>query len=51
MIRGIAGMFGGSATANKVADMVEQVSGINLTAAQQHDTAVLDALDAAFLSE
>ena len=35
LIRGIAGMFGGSATANKVADMVEQVSGINLTAAQQ----------------
>jgi hypothetical protein len=35
MIRGIASLFGGSDTANKVADMVEQVSGINLTAAQQ----------------
>ena len=35
MIRGIAGWFGGSETANKVADMVEQVSGIGLTAAQQ----------------
>ncbi|MEG0010376.1 MAG: hypothetical protein RR721_20250 [Aeromonas sp.] len=34
-IRGIAGMFGGSKTADKVADMVEQVSGIGLTAAQQ----------------
>lgn len=35
MIRGIAGWFGGIETANKVADMVEQVSGIGLTAAQQ----------------
>lgn len=35
LIRGIAGWFGGSETANKVADMVEQVSGIGLTAAQQ----------------
>ncbi len=35
LIRGIAGLFGGSDTANKVADMVEQVSGIGLTAAQQ----------------
>lgn len=35
MIRGIASLFGGSDTANKVADMVEQVSGIDLTAAQQ----------------
>jgi TolA-binding protein len=35
LIRGIAGAFGGSDTANKVADMVEQVSGIGLTAAQQ----------------
>ncbi|EKB22711.1 hypothetical protein [Aeromonas veronii] len=35
MIRGIASLFGGSDTANKVADMVEQVSGIGLTAAQQ----------------
>ncbi|MGY3943367.1 hypothetical protein [Aeromonas tecta] len=35
LIRGIAGMFGGSKTADKVADIVEQVSGINLTAAQQ----------------
>jgi len=39
MIRGIASLFGGSDTAssvaNKVADMVEQVSGISLTAAQQ----------------
>lgn len=35
LIRGIAGMFGGSKTADKVADMVEQVSGIGLTAAQQ----------------
>lgn len=35
LIRGIAGMFGGSETADKVADMVEQVSGLGLTAAQQ----------------
>ncbi|WP_346205881.1 hypothetical protein [Aeromonas salmonicida] len=35
MIRGIASLFGGSDTANKVADMVEQVSGLGLTAAQQ----------------
>ncbi|MFQ1878594.1 hypothetical protein ACK36J_14325 [Aeromonas veronii] len=35
LIRGIASLFGGSETANKVADMVEQVSGIGLTAAQQ----------------
>lgn len=35
LIRGIAGMFGGSKTADKVADMVEQVSGIGLTATQQ----------------
>lgn len=35
LIRGIAGAFGGSDTANKVADMVEQVSGIGMTAAQQ----------------
>ena len=35
LIRGVAGLFGGSDTANKVADMVEQVSGIGLTAAQQ----------------
>ncbi len=35
LIRGIAGLFGGSDTANKVADMVEQVSGLGLTAAQQ----------------
>lgn len=35
LIRGISAMFGGSDTANKVADMVEQVSGIGLTAAQQ----------------
>ncbi|WP_265436074.1 hypothetical protein [Aeromonas media] len=35
LIRGIAGLFGGSDTANTVADMVEQVSGIGLTAAQQ----------------
>lgn len=35
MIRGIASLFGGSETANKVADMVEQVSSIGLTAAQQ----------------
>lgn len=35
LIRGIASLFGGSDTANKVADMVEQVSGIGLTAAQQ----------------
>ncbi|EKB28334.1 hypothetical protein [Aeromonas dhakensis] len=35
LIRGVAGLFGGNDTANKVADMVEQVSGIGLTAAQQ----------------
>lgn len=35
LIRGIASLFGGSEAANKVADMVEQVSGIGLTAAQQ----------------
>lgn len=39
MIRGIASLFGGSETAvsvaNKVADMVEQVSGIGFTADQQ----------------
>ncbi|MCX7132127.1 hypothetical protein [Aeromonas sp.] len=35
MIRGIASLFGGSDTANKVADMVEQVSGIDFTAEQQ----------------
>ncbi len=35
MIRGIASLFGGSDTANKVADMVEQVSGIGFTADQQ----------------
>ncbi|MND24092.1 hypothetical protein D3C80_145070 [compost metagenome] len=35
LIRGIAGMFGGSETANKVADMVEQVSGLGLTPGQQ----------------
>lgn len=35
MIRGIASLFGGSNTANKVADMVEQVSGIGFTAEQQ----------------
>ncbi|WP_303845312.1 hypothetical protein [Aeromonas sobria] len=35
LIRGIAGMFGGSDTANKVADMVEQVSGLGLTPGQQ----------------
>lgn len=35
LIRGVAGLFGGSDTANKVADMVEQVSGIGLTAVQQ----------------
>ena len=35
MIRGIASLFGGSETANKVADMVEQVSAIGLTASQQ----------------
>lgn len=35
LIRGIAGMFGGSETADKVADMVEQVSCLGLTAAQQ----------------
>jgi len=35
MIRGIASLFGGSETANKVADIVEQVSGIGLTASQQ----------------
>ncbi|RAJ06386.1 hypothetical protein [Aeromonas salmonicida] len=35
MIRGIASLFGGSDTANKVADMVEQVSGIGFTAEQQ----------------
>lgn len=35
MIRGIASLFGGSETANKVADMVEQVSGIGFTAEQQ----------------
>ncbi|MGL4886346.1 MAG: hypothetical protein ACRC4V_08400 [Aeromonas veronii] len=35
MIRGIASLFGGSETANKVADMVEQVSAIGFTAEQQ----------------
>jgi len=35
LIRGISSLFGGSTTADKVADMVEQVSGIGLTAAQQ----------------
>ncbi|MDM5141719.1 hypothetical protein OB959_18275 [Aeromonas bestiarum] len=37
LIRGIASLFGGSGrdTANKVADMVEQVSGIGFTAEQQ----------------
>ena len=35
LIRGISSMFGGSKTADKVADMVEQVSGIGFTAAQQ----------------
>lgn len=35
LIRGIASLFGGSDTANKVADMVEQVSGIGFTAEQQ----------------
>jgi hypothetical protein len=35
MIRGIASLFGGSDTANKVADMVEQVSGVGMTAEQQ----------------
>ena len=35
MIRGIASLFGGSETANKVADMVEQVSGIGFTVEQQ----------------
>lgn len=35
MIRGIASLFGGSETANKVADMVEQVSGVGMTAEQQ----------------
>lgn len=35
LIRGIARLFGGSDTANKVADMVEQVSGIGFTAEQQ----------------
>ncbi|MGU5685223.1 hypothetical protein ACV1DN_13520 [Aeromonas allosaccharophila] len=35
LIRGIASMFGGSDTANKVADMVEQVSGLGLTPGQQ----------------
>lgn len=35
LIRGISAMFGGSDTANKVADMVEQVSGLGQTAAQQ----------------
>ena len=34
LIRGISSLFGGSDAANKVADMVEQVSGIGLTAAQ-----------------
>ena len=35
LIRGVSAMFGGSDTANKVADMVEQVSGIGFTAEQQ----------------
>jgi len=35
LIRGISSFFGGSKTADKVADMVEQVSGIGLPAAQQ----------------
>lgn len=35
LIRGISSLFGGSKTADKVADMVEQVSGIGLTPAQQ----------------
>ncbi|MGU5699501.1 hypothetical protein ACV1D9_20380 [Aeromonas allosaccharophila] len=35
MIRGIASLFGGSDTANKVADIVEQVSGVGMTAEQQ----------------
>lgn len=35
MIRGIASLFGGSETANKVADIVEQVSGVGMTAEQQ----------------
>lgn len=35
LIRGIASLFGGNDTANKVADMVEQVSGIGFTAEQQ----------------
>lgn len=35
MIRGIASLFGGSETANKVADMVEQVSGIGFNAELQ----------------
>lgn len=35
LIRGISGLFGGSDTATRVADMVEQVSGIGLTARQQ----------------
>lgn len=37
LIRGISAMFGGSDTANKVADMVEQVSGVGFTAAQQQE--------------
>ncbi|MGY4028254.1 hypothetical protein ACW5WQ_20270 [Aeromonas rivuli] len=38
LIRGIANMFGGSDTANQVADIVEQVSGIGLSADQQTAT-------------
>lgn len=43
LIRGISSFFGGSDTANKVADIVEQVSGIGLTAAQQ-EASVADQL-------
>lgn len=38
MIRGIASLFGGSETANRVATMVEQVSNFGLSATQQQAT-------------
>ncbi|MFM5536739.1 hypothetical protein ACET8U_00655 [Aeromonas veronii] len=38
MIRGIASLFGGSETANRVATMVEQVSNIGLSTTQQQAT-------------
>ena len=43
LIRGISSWFGGSSTADKLADIVEQVSGLGLTASQQ-EAAVSDQL-------